>query len=196
MTSAEVFKTIIVAGCARSGMTLTMNLLHYGGYPCFGPPPAFEEYEVGRIDWNEANGKAVKLVDTHIQFPPTGEYLVILTKRDIKEQTRSTIKFMRMVAGVKMPKDSPKLAKSIVDDWYKIKKWAERQSKMIIVDFADTLRDPEGTVRQINELIGFELKPEAVNCVIKRGPECYNEMLEAKLISDYMKNHPIATNQP
>lgn len=88
-------KTVLVCGCARSGLSLTMQLLYKGGYPCFGEYPAFEDYEIGQINYTENIGKAIKLVDTQLQFPPTGAYYVIVLHRDFKEQAKSTVKFLR-----------------------------------------------------------------------------------------------------
>lgn len=41
---------IIVTGIARSGLSLTMQMLHAGGIPCAGEPPAFEPYPLGQIE--------------------------------------------------------------------------------------------------------------------------------------------------
>ena len=53
-------KTIVVAGFARCGLTLTMQLLDAAGLPCRGRYP---DYEIaGDIPWGHAKGKVVKLV--------------------------------------------------------------------------------------------------------------------------------------
>ena len=180
-------KTVIVTGCARSGLTLTMNLLFYGGYPCFGGPPAFEEIQPKRSDWEKLTGTAVKLIDPQQgSFPPTGDYVVILTKRNFKEQTKSTLKFIRAM-GITAPKESPKMLKSIITDWEKIRVWAARQSKMEIFEFSDTLSDPIGAVYKLSQLIEFPLDIRAMECVVKRGPECLNEMLELQIIREFEK---------
>ena len=91
---------LIVPGIARSGLTVTMQMLNAGGYPCVGEYPAFEKYNIGDIPWEECVGKAVKVVDTHIQFPPEGRYKVIFLTRDIKQQVKSQCKFLKFIAGI------------------------------------------------------------------------------------------------
>ena len=88
-------KTIIVAGITRSGLTLMMQILHKGGYPCFGNWPAFEGYNFGLIPWTLAKRRSVKLVDAQKQLPPPGDYHVIRLRRDLKQQTKSIIKLMK-----------------------------------------------------------------------------------------------------
>lgn len=68
---------LIVAGITRSGLSLTMQMLHAGGYPCEGEPPDFEPHPVGEMPWERCERRAVKLVDAHHQFPPAGSYDVI-----------------------------------------------------------------------------------------------------------------------
>ena len=93
----EIIMTIIVGGVTRSGMTVTMQMLHMGGFPCFGNPPAFETYMIEKIPWGECEGRAVKLIDMHRHFPPNGDYRVILLKRSLREQAKSINKFLRML---------------------------------------------------------------------------------------------------
>lgn len=121
-------KTIIVTGCTRSGLTLMMQLLNKGGYPCFGTYPSFEDYQLGRIDWTKASGKAVKLVDGHLQFPPTGEYYVIMMRRDLDEQAKSVIKFMNAI-GLHIDKSKRNIVRQgLKRDLKIIHQWALRQS--------------------------------------------------------------------
>ena len=58
---------IIVAGLTRSGLSVTMQMLWAGGYPCLGRWPAFEQYAVGRVPWHLLPDRvAVKLVDAQL----------------------------------------------------------------------------------------------------------------------------------
>ena len=174
-------KTIIVAGCTRSGLTLMMQLLHTGGYPCFGTWPAFENYELGCIPFSKVNGKAIKLVDSHLQFPPQGDYYIIRLRRDLKQQAKSIIKFMRLIGLPASNKHIPQIIDSTKRDYLKIDKWAKTQSGMIIVDFEDMINKPKEVLKRISEFIGYGLKEAAISCVIERNTDCYPGMFETKL---------------
>lgn len=82
---------ILVVGLTRSGLSLTMQMLHAGGHSCFGGPPAFDGYDLGKIPWRSVGMMAVKVVETHLQFPPRdfGPFRVIRLGRDFREQAKS-----------------------------------------------------------------------------------------------------------
>ena len=176
-------KTLIIAGCTRSGLTLMMQILYLGGYPCYGSWPAFEDYELGKIDYAEVSGKAIKVVDTQIQIPPAGEYYVIRLRRNLKQQSKSIIKFLRYI-GIPVDKNIiHKLQKSFKKDYKIIDNWACKQKGFIIVNFEDLINNPKSVIDCLNDKYGLLLKPEAANCVIKRGTDCYDGMLETKLLN-------------
>lgn len=176
-------KTIIVAGIARSGLTMTMQMLKAGGYPCVGEYPAFEPYHIGRIPVGEITGKAVKIVDTHLQFPPEGEYYVIRLRRNYKEQAKSTAKFLR-VLGLPVDRTAIKtLEKSFAKDMAKIDGWAKKQKGMMILDFEDIIDNPYAAAWKI---AGFLQTPMScvsmARAVFKRSSKCYPGMLEYKML--------------
>ena len=183
-------KTIIVAGITRSGLTLTMQMLHAGGYPCFGEYPAFEPIqEIGAIPWTECLGKAVKVVDTHTQFPPTGEYHVIRLRRDYKQQARSIGKFLKEVVGIPQSRALiNQYEKSLPADYRKIDEWAKRQKGLLELDFEDIIKKPSSSVFSIanfintrtEEIINLSAMVKMVNVVEQRSPDCYPGMLEYK----------------
>lgn len=172
-------KTIIVAGCTRSGLTMTMQVLSAGGYPCFGTYPAFEDYAIGYIDFEKVKGKAIKLVDSHLQFPPTGDYFVIRLRRDSMQQAKSMIKFMKFGANLPVSnKHIPDILKGLKRDYEEIDAWANRQSGMITIDFEDLILHPATTINKISEAINFPLSKEAFDAVFKRTTDCYEGMME------------------
>lgn len=177
--------TIIVAGCTRSGMTMTMQMLHAGGVPVQGEFPAFEPFEIDMIPWGQVQGTAVKLVDSHLQFPPTDRnpgYRVILTTRDITQQAMSQVKFLK-AAGFHLAIDSKQLRQSIIRDNATIRNWAEQQESMLHIPFERTLSEPAATARRIRDFIGPEFSIDvdrAAAVVIKRSPKCYTGMLEER----------------
>ena len=175
-------KTIIVAGCTRSGLTLTMQILNKGGYPCFGEWPAFENYEIGGINFDENRGKAIKLVDTHLQFPPEGEYVVLRLQRDLTEQSKSIVKFMEYVGFTNNSINIENVKKSLMKDYQIIDQWVKKQSRYIFLNFEDIINSPEKTVDLISNFIDFKLDIASKNCVVIRNSNCYDGMLEEKFI--------------
>ncbi len=174
-------KTIIIAGITRSGLTLTMQMLYAGGYPCFGEYPAFEGYEIGEIPFVKLIGKVIKVVDTHIQFPLKGEYYVIRLRRDYKQQAKSMCKFMNTI-GLPVPASREtlrKLEKSFNSDYSKIDIWAKKQKGFLIMDFEEMILNPKRSAEKINEFTGQSLNTEKmIKVVAKRNTECYPTMME------------------
>lgn len=177
--------TIIVAGCTRSGMTMTMQMLHAGGVPVQGEFPAFEPFDMGTTPWGQVQGTAVKLVDAHLHFPPPDKrpgYRVILTTRNIVQQSQSMAKFLR-AAGFQLSIDLKSLQRSLARDNAKIRQWAEQQESMLHLPFEDTLKAPDSTARKILDFIGPEFSLDtgrAAAVVVKRSPQCYPGMLEQR----------------
>lgn len=176
-------KTIIIAGITRSGLTLTMQMLHAGGYPCLGTYPAFENYLIGDIPWNETEGKAVKLVDTHVQFPKPGDYKVIRLKRDLTQQSKSQVKFLKYF-GFPLPKSAYKdFLKSLPNDYKKIDSWAKKQSELITISFEDIINNPDEVINNLVDFIGVDLdKSKMKSVIIKRNSDCYNGLLELTML--------------
>ena len=172
---------IIVAGIARSGLTATMQMLHAGGYPCLGKYPAFEPFTLGNIKWDLASDKAVKSVDTQLQFPPRGKkYKVILLSRDFKQQAKSTNKFLNVI-GVPSIKTSA-LVRSIKRDYAIINKWALKQ-RSFVLKFEDIINKPVETAGIISIFSGSNLKVNKMaDVIIARTSDCHPEMLELDMI--------------
>lgn len=176
--------TILVCGITRSGLTLTMQLLDFGGFPVEGEYPAYECHGLGEIPWNKIKGKAVKVVDIHLQFPPKGKYHVIRLKRDLEQQTASIVKFTEYFVGHKIDRQHRKrILKSTIKDYKKIDTWAKRQHSSIEVNFEDLIESTESQIKRIREFIGFELDTKkASSIVFDRKTGCYDGLLELKMI--------------
>jgi len=178
-------KTIVVAGICRSGLSLTMQMLYAGGYPCVGTPPAFEEYPVGTIPWNQVRGKAVKVVDTHIQFPP--DYVecdVLRLYRKPEEQAKSFNKFMGAFGYP--PLRLERIIQSYKEDYEKIDDWC-RNKRTFHPHFEGLIDGTELLVKEICHWIGDDSldQKKMIDCVVKRSSRCYPGMLETKLIDHY-----------
>ncbi len=180
-------KTIIVAGITRSGLTATMQMLDAGGYPCAGKYPSYEAFDIGEIPFEDLQGKAIKVVDTHIQFPPTGEYHVIRLRRNYKQQAKSMHKLLSM--QMPLPKSAiSQMEKSLPKDYVAIDAWAKRQKGLLELDFEEIITNPMDAAIKIAVFVEQPLVVNQMAAVIKeRSTDCYHTMLETTLINDFLK---------
>lgn len=176
---------VIVAGITRSGLTMTMQMLNAGGFPCLGTYPAFEDFDLD-IPYNTTNGKAIKAVDTHLNFPPEGNYKVIMLHRDLKQQARSQIKFCNII-GIKVIASKENIKRVIEGnkkDYLKISRWAKNQESVLNLHFEEILKDPEYSALTIQTFLDVELDIEKMaDVVVKRSPLCYNGLLEFDMLN-------------
>jgi len=171
--------TIIVAGLVRSGLTVTMQMLNAGGYKCAGEYPAFEPYPTGDIPWLKCGGKAVKLVDSHLHFPPSGDYRIIRLNRDLTEQAKSFNKFMNAF-GISNLSIS-KLIDSFKRDYEIIDKWA-KQYPVLSLSFEEIIKDSKKEAKKISSFVGISMDIKKMSqCVINRDSDCHEELLELQM---------------
>lgn len=174
-------KTILVTGITRSGLSLTMQILDRGGYPCVGEYPGFEKYKVGEIPFKKYLGHAIKIVDLHLQIPPSGVYSVIRLKRNLDQQAKSFIKFGKLF-GVLPDRDySIEIINSFQEDYKTIDAWIGKQNESITIDFEELILNSKQTISKIEQFIDQELSGSE-QVIIKRSPNCYSGMLELQLI--------------
>lgn len=175
-------KTVIIAGITRSGMTLTMQMLDRGGYPVFGTYPAYEDvHPYGIVKGNE--GKAIKIVDTHNYFPKTGDYHVILLRRNHEQQAKSIAKFLKHM-GMSVNRDDAKaLQKSIAPDWNKIYLWAKKQKSYMLLDFEYLIQHKLEAAIDIANFIGSPLNTGSMaSVVLNRNAECTDFLYETLFV--------------
>ncbi len=173
--------TVVVAGIGRSGLTVTMQMLHAGGYPCAGQPPGFEIFDIGMIPWKRCMGDAVKLVGAHLQLPPPGNYAVIRLKRNFNQQALSVRKFWR-IFGLPDESNNSALIRSFKKDYKVIDGWAKSQ-RTLMLDFEEIITDAITTAEKIREFIGEPLDTaKMASVVIPRDSDCHPEMLELSMI--------------
>jgi hypothetical protein len=180
-------KTIIIAGITRSGLTATMQMLDAGGYPCAGKYPSYEAFDIGEIPFKDLQGKAIKVIDTHTQFPPTGEYHVIRLRRNYKQQAKSMYKLLSNF--MPLPKSFiPQSEKSLPKDYATIDAWAKRQKGLLELDFEEIITNPLAAAKKIAVFIEYPLFIDRMAAVIKeRSTDCYPTMLETTIINDFLK---------
>ena len=174
-------KTIIIAGITRSGMTATMQMLNAGGYPCAGMYPGFEPFQLNQIPWDECKGMAVKLIDPQLQFPPNGDYKIILLKRDIKHQAKSMIKFLSS-CGFHAKINMKAMKKSIKDDYKKIKSWSKNYDT-INLRFEEIIEYPVQSAELIANFVGCEMDFIRMSgVIIDRSSDCSSELFELEMM--------------
>ena len=175
-------KTVIIAGTARSGLTLLTTILEAGGLPVEGEFP-YVGHREGEIPWDKVKGKVVMVMDTHRQLPPSGgEYLVIKCKRSLRYQIESVNKFnqfMRIrpydkkVLKIMIPRDN-----FIIDDWIK-----DEAIPKLTVSFEDMINNTDIQLARIALFLGETIDiPMAASAVMKRTHKCHPRMLEAELM--------------
>lgn len=175
--------TIIVAGITRSGMSVTMQMLDAGGVPCSGTYPDYEPFPMGTTPWSEVSGKAVKLVDAHLHFPPPGSYRVIRLYRNFTEQAKSFNKWTKAFFDAK-PASRDKLVGSFVRDYRKIDEWAIPYPT-IGVHFEQIVEKPRYVAEKLAKFLGMSLDIEKMVSVVRpRSAECYPTLLEIELLND------------
>jgi len=171
---------IIVAGITRSGLTLVMQMLNAGGFPCEGDYPSFEEHPFGEVPWGECFGKAVKLVDAHLQLPPPGNYKIVRLARNLKQQAKSFNKFTKIFGMPSAP--VALLIKSFKRDYITIDKWAQGYP-VLRLGFEAIILDPTKAAEKLAEFIGVPMAIRAMaKTVIKRGTDCHPTMLETEMV--------------
>lgn len=96
---------IIVAGLARCGTSLTMQMLHAAGVSCIGDFPGFESPELSHRAVDPSflaryPGHALKLLDPHlVRWPRQVPGIAIWLDRDSIEQARSQAKLVHLLMG-------------------------------------------------------------------------------------------------
>ncbi len=172
-------KTVIVAGITRSGLTMTMQLLDAGGYPCIGTYPMYEN-EGFLADWKDDwKGNAIKLVDTHLLIPQPGEYSVIMLQRNRKEQTKSMIQFLKLSNMPVTKAQKIHLRKTLDRDYPIIYKWVKQQKEVLHITFEDIINEPVVISSMIAKFVDQPLNKTAMaNRVVKRSTDCHKGLLE------------------
>lgn len=174
---------LIVAGITRSGLSLTMQMLYAGGFPCQGTPPAFEPFPLGCIPWEQCAGTAIKLVDAQWQHPADGNYKIVRLRRNMVEQARSANKWGAALLGLPAIPIAT-LIGSFRRDYKLIDSWCDRHSTFA-VDFERLIGEPGRMAAELAVFSGLDLDvARMTSVVIPRSPNCHPELLELRLIRE------------
>lgn len=170
----------LVSGLGRCGTTMVMHMLAAGGAPVVGRAPGYEVDQAAHIpldrDWLlSLEDRAVKVLDPHRGWGRQCDARVIWLDRDMREQAKSQVKFLRMVAGVQVPKSAWKSMKSgLRSD--RSKSLRVLPSERMMMSFEDIIADPERAALMFAKWFdGFDVAA-AVAVVKRRSPECAPSM--------------------
>ncbi len=190
--------TIIVAGLGRCGSSLVMQMLDAAGAPCVGIWPDFEDevsilrdlkdVDVQRAFYTTCKGRAVKLLDPHLNQPPIGlDYRNIFLSRNPAEQAKSMLKLLGMTNN--------RRARKAMEQAVRTDEALARQAMTKIGDgrylnipFENLIHDPEHTAGVIADWVrvwrGQPLDVGAMaRCVRRRPAKCLPYMLELELLA-------------
>ena len=190
--------TIIVAGLGRCGSSLVMQMLAAAGAPCVGTWPDFEDAvsvlldpkdtEAQREFYKACKGRAVKLLDPHLNTPPIGlDYRNIFLSRNPAEQAKSMLKLLGMTnnrkarkameQAVRTDEARARLAMTKIGD-----------GRYLNIPFENLIHDPEHSARAIADWVrtwrGQPLDVDRMaRCVRPRPAKCLPHMLELELLA-------------
>lgn len=160
----------IVSGLERSGTSMMMQILYYGGMdvafdrkrqPDEHNPRGYFELEGGKIinrlmegtfPMEKYDEKVIKITAYGLKFLPPGNYKIIYMLRDIDEIMAS----MQKMAG-NVDKEVEKQVFERLNR-YSIKLMERREDiEYLIVRYNDIIEDPEREIRRINGFLGGKL---------------------------------------
>ena len=166
---------IIVSGLPRSGTSMMMKMLAEGGLPILTDevrrpdddnPNGYYELEVvrqlkeGDIQWlKNANGKAVKVVSTWLEYLPQGyTYKVIFMERELQEILISQKKMLDH-RGEEPKADDHDLEQLFRKHLTAIKPWLVRQPNFdsLYVNYNALINEPESVCQRITEFLSIPL---------------------------------------
>ena len=184
---------VVVCGMPRTGTSMTMQMLHAGGYETHSDigGPSFELKDTlelpGKSKWiASCTGKAIKILEPTRYTPPRGyQYRFILTKRNPEDHLRSILLFSQlfnMKAGNAITKGNP--TRSLEKAQRKINRllMSYPGSELIEVNFEDTLSNSLGQSKRIASFLNADLNHEKMAQQVKVRPPAAHGTLELQLI--------------
>lgn len=172
----------IVAGFARCGSSMVMQMLNAGGYPVTGLYPGFEDKRALHTDcpsWSKLEGKAIKVLEPFFVGVPKGyQYKTIWLQRDYEEQAKSNIKFARIMLGLPASEaDVPAYVKGYKHDQPICMKLLKQRGELLKVRFEDILMYPRAYAKTFSEFLQKDLDiSKMAEAVLLRSFECQPEL--------------------
>ncbi len=177
---------LLVCGCTRSGMTLTMQMLQAGGYPVHGTFPAYEDFGLG--EFPEADNCAIKIPDPKYWEIPLARCSAIYCKRDRTVQAKSMIRWLQAL-GVPIRGGARKLATSIGDDDASMRERFHGAGVPVLQQEFDRLvMEPRVCAARIQEFVGRPLDIAPMVAALRprpRGARLNPTLIELELLDGH-----------
>lgn len=174
----------IVSGLPRSGTSMMMQMLDKGGIPALidhvrtadeDNPKGYYEFEAVKqtkkdSSWlKQAPGQGVKMVHLLLlDLPPEFDYRVVFMRRELKEVVKSQNVMLErnQKGGGDLPDD--KVIQVFRMQLQKVEKWVQEQPnfQMLDVNYNELLKNPQPSVRAIDEFLGGGLNTQAMLAVV------------------------------
>lgn len=167
-----------------------MRMLHAGGIPAYADNlVSFESNKIlglpADTSWlSEAEGHAVKIPEPLFYQPPLGfDWRFVLMHRDYREQAKSQVKFMRLVARQSLPKSAIKaLAESLEEDYPKMRAFLWKRGQVLEVSFEKVIAG-KVPATELDVLTGLHLDWPAMRAqIVPRSPKCLPGLLELSMM--------------
>ncbi len=171
---------IIVSGLPRSGTSMLLRMLDYGGVPVVAdnirnadqdnPLGYYEDERVKNLrkdnKWiNKIHGKAVKIISLMIyEIPPLNHYRVIFMHRKMEEILLSQKKMLFRKGQNKDEIDDIAMARKFYEHLQKVQDWLKSQKNIVCLylNYQEVVADPVAHARKIAQFLEMELDTEAM----------------------------------
>lgn len=184
---------LLVAGLGRCGSSLCMQMLHAGGVPCAGEPPAFEPGEANALSvtvpWlADQRGTAVKLLDPQ-RAPALGRLpaIAIFLTRDPGQQAASMAKFNHLLSDLPIASRHQRRAlEAGIRRDTRLARAALQSFPVLELTFEQLILSPYTTADEMWLFLsehGFRFDAAAAAKVVRaRSPQNYPGLLELELL--------------
>lgn len=172
--------TIGVCGFGRCGSSMVMEMLYRGGIPLVaGTQPISRELpdleRVADLTPEDLAGRAVKLLDYHTRapLPQAQQWRFVWIDRNAMEQARSTAKFLKGIAGIRLPAGSTRdLARSYRRDRDPALARLRSVGTVVVLNYERVLNDPLHAALTLKRIAPTLQVMPAAEAVHHRDPQC------------------------
>ncbi len=176
---------VVVSGLPRSGTSMMMQMLEAGGVPILSDhqrkadddnPRGYYEYEktkklLRENDWlSDARGKAIKIVAPLLaNLKKEERYRVLFMERSMEHVIDSQNRMLQRLGRKGGGLSDQKLAETYLQQIARIRTLFcqhEGQIHVLTIQYGDTVTDPGGIAKMVNEFLGHGLDvPAMTHCV-------------------------------
>ena len=187
MSCIDPSLVVIVSGLPRSGTSMMMRMIAAGGVPALvdnirradeDNPRGYYEYEPVKKtkedpSWlDSAGGRVVKMVYRLLYDLPDGrEYRIVFMQRNLDEVVASQDVMLSRLGREGGSLGKQKLVSLFEQQLGEFDGWIRRRPnfKILYVNYNETLRDPQATVRAVNKFLDGKLDVAAMDKVVERN---------------------------